>query len=303
MPDEYISFSEACKLTGKSEDELKALTREKGLRQFRDAGATKFRREEFLKAMGIKEEAKLEPPAQEEEDDFLVFADEEESKSDTVSDTLDLAEDLEEEKTATDSAELTSSETVDVEAETEKLAAEEFDFGEEDIFADESTTDIPAGEAESDTAGALEELEMLEEDESGTSGSSEEETSQAVAAAEAEGTAVKAEEEEQVAAPVALGEVAEAEEAEGATVARAPKPRVRRPMRPQAPAEGASLYGILCVVAAFLALFVGLMVVDQLIGKQWDSVGGKYVGGINSVQGLLESVRNFFWDKGGHYPQ
>jgi len=300
MAEEYISFEEAAKLTGKTEDDLKAFVQEKGLRQFRDAGATKFRRAEFLEAAGIQEEVVELAPEAEGEDDFLIFADEEESKSDTVSDTLDLAEDMEAEKSTADSAELTAAETV--EGAGEELAAEEFDFGEEDIFADESTTDFPAAEAEADSSGALEELEMLEEEDSsggeGSSGlgSGEEDTSHALGELES-GSGVTLEEEEEIAEPMTLGEVAEAEE-EAAPAPRA-RSRARRPMRMAPAEEGAGVWGILCVIAAGLVLFVGLLIVNELIGRQ--SYDGDLIHGIDRVQGWLKPIQKFFWEKGGHY--
>ena len=67
-----------------------------------------------------------------------------------------------------------------------------------------------------------------------------------------------------------------------------------------APAEeGGGVWGILCVIAAGLVLFVGLLIVNELIGRQ--SYDGDLIHGIDRVQRWLEPIQKFFWEKGGHY--
>jgi len=309
MAEEYISFEEAMKLTEKSEDELKALVQEKGLRQFRDAGEVKFRRDEFCEAAGIDPDSLAAPPAEEEDDDFLMFAEEEEeSKSDTVSDTLDLAEEIDT-ASGTVTAEVTGAATMDVQEET-SATADELEFGEEDIFADESTTDIPEGDEIGTGLAEMDDLEILDDEDSSGSAPSTGETA-GVGAAVEELEAAPEEFEAGVAADtgetaeevpleeeVALGEVAEVEE-EAEAPAKRRAPRRRRPAMAASAAESeeSPIWGILAGVAAIISLWVALTVTDQLIGKQWRD--GTAIHGINSVQKLTKPVRDFVLEKFG----
>jgi len=311
MPEEYVSFEEAMKLTEKSEDELKAFVQEKGLRQFRDAGEVKFRRDEFCEAAGIDPGSLAAPPAEEEDDDFLMFAEEEEeSKSDTVSDTLDLAEEIDT-ASGTVTAEVTAAATMDVQEET-SATADELEFGEEDIFADESTTDIPEGDEIGTGLAEMDDLEILEDEDSSGSAPSTgtAETADAGTALEELegapedlGVAVgdetgETEEEVPLEEDVALGEVAEVEE-EAEAPAKRRAPRRRRPAMATlaTDAEESPIWGILAGVAAIVSLWVALTVTDQLIGKQWRD--GTAIHGINSVQKLTKPIRDVILEKFG----
>ena len=308
MAEEYVSFEEAQNVTSKSEDELKEFVREKGLRQFRDGGVTKFRREEFFKAAGLEDPGAFSPPDDTGEgDDFLMFADEEEEaassgQADTVSDTLDLEEEADTGESGS-STDLASMDTVDIQEE-KSAVTDEFDFGEEDIFADESTTDI--GESDDETGTGFEsdadEIGVLEDDDSAS-------TSATVEASpvlgdellEAEGETGSSDSFET--AEVSLGEAAAAAEVEEGDEEEAPKAKKRRARptrRPRAmmasagAAQGSPIWGILCIVATLVCVVSALIIVDQLIGKQWHD--GTYVGGIPTVQSILDKMRQTMLD-------
>lgn len=309
MADEYVSFEEAMKLTEKSEEQLKEFVQEKGLRQFRDAGKIKFRRDEFCEAAGIEPDSLAAAPAEDDADDFLMFAEEEEeSKSDTVSDTLDLAEEIDT-SSGTVTAEVTAAQTMDLQEET-SATADELEFGEEDIFADESTTDIPEGDELGTGLAQMDDLEILDdEDSSGSAPSTGETSSLGTAADELEeapdafGAAedsAETEEEVPIEEEVALGEVAEVEEDEDAQVpAKKRAPRRRRPAMATmaSEGEGSPLWGILTCVTVIICICITLTVADQMIGKQWRD--GTAIHGINSIQKITKPIRDFVLEQFG----